>query len=46
MKLTSLNWIYKYGLNIVSVKNIEKPVLMVPPDLYDELKEEWSDYNG
>lgn len=38
--MINLNWIYKYGLDIVETNNVEKPKLLVPSELFYKLKEE------
>lgn len=37
--MISLNWIAKHGLKVIEKQDIETPMLIVPPDVYEELKE-------
>lgn len=37
--MIDLNWIYEYGLKVVE-KDVEEPVLLVPSEIFNKLKED------
>lgn len=43
-QLISLKWIEEYGLQVIE-KDVETPLLVVPTELFNELKEMWSYLN-